>query len=274
MKWVDYRERLGIGFNDDAKTKMLANKVSAFIEHGRFNQDYSFSEYYSFCVMTGRQFQNIYPASKYLADLMCQKNNTIPIIISYYIAYVNTRELKDQHQRKLLIHVLSNFLDDLNIKYELLEDADGYFIFPKGVPDFDKALVSYPLEWLREYPQSQKAWGKALRDYAEASDDNASDVADKFRKTLETFFQEFFGGNKSLENYKAEYGNCLKKNGVPKEISGNFETLLQAYTNYMNNYAKHRDATSDKILEYLMYQTGNIIRLLITLKQGEIDHAD
>lgn len=47
------------------------------------------------------------------------------------------------------------------------------------------------------------------------------------------------------------------------------EFLLQAYTSFMNNYAKHRDATSNRLLEYLMYQTGNIIRLLITLKQGE-----
>jgi hypothetical protein len=61
----------------------------------------------------------------------------------------------------------------------------------------------------------------------------------------------------------------LKSQGVPKEVSGNFETLLQAYTSFMNNYAKHRDATSNRLLEYLMYQTGNIIRLLITLKQGE-----
>ena len=48
-----------------------------------------------------------------------------------------------------------------------------------------------------------------------------------------------------------------------------FNFLLQAYTSFMNNYAKHRDATSNRLLEYLMYQTGNIIRLLITLKQGE-----
>lgn len=65
------------------------------------------------------------------------------------------------------------------------------------------------------------------------------------------------------------YGTYLKSQGVPKEVSGNFETLLQAYTSFMNNYAKHRDATSNRLLEYLMYQTGNIIRLLITLKQGE-----
>ena len=34
-------------------------------------------------------------------------------------------------------------------------------------------------------------------------------------------------------------------------------------------YAKHHDKTELNVLEYLMYQTGNIIRLLITLKQAE-----
>ena len=121
--------------------------------------------------------------------------------------------------------------------------------------------------WLESYPKAHKAFIKALKGYSEASNDNASDVADLFRKALETFFQEFFGGGKSLENYKGDYGLYLKDYNVPKEISGNLETLLQAYTNYMNAFAKHRDATSDTVLEYLMYQTGNIIRLLITLKR-------
>ena len=127
-------------------------------------------------------------------------------------------------------------------------------------------LDKITLDWLSSYPRAHAAFIKALKDYAGAATDTASEVADKFRKVLETFFQEFFGGNKSLENYKADYGNYLKTHGIPKEISGNLETLLQAYTNYINNYSKHRDATSDTLLEYLMYQTGNIIRLLLTLK--------
>ena len=57
--------------------------------------------------------------------------------------------------------------------------------------------------------------------------------------------------------------------GVSKEIASNFETLLQTYCNFMNGYAKHHDKTELNVLEYLMYQTGNIIRLLITLKQAE-----
>ena len=67
---------------------------------------------------------------------------------------------------------------------------------------------------------------------------------------------------------KSEYGTYMKEKGVPPEVSNNLETLLQSYTNFMNGYAKHHDKTDKNVLEYIMYQTGNIIRLLITLKKG------
>lgn len=273
MKWTDYREKLGIGFNDEEKAAALANKISTFVEFGAANQDYSHDSYYDFCLMVGYKFRDMLPANQYFASLIQKSNHSIPDMLSYYIAFVNTQRTTEKPKR-YLIDVLSDFLDELNIQYEIFEDNDGYFVFPKGVVEFDNELVSQPLEWLRNYPNTEIAWSKALREYAEATDDEASDVADKFRKALEAFFQEFFGGSKSLENYKAEYGGYLKQGNIPKEISGNFETVLQAYTNYINNYAKHRDGTSDKVLEYIMYQTGNIIRLLITLKQEETANAD
>lgn len=272
MKWTDYREKLGIGFNDEEKAAALANKISTFVEFGAANQDYSHASYYDFCLMVGYKFRDILPASQYFASLVQKSNHSIPTMLSYYIAFVNTQRSTQEHKRNL-IDVLSDFLDELNIQFEIFEDNDGYFVFPKGVQEFDGALVSQPLEWLKDYPNAENAWSKALRDYAEATNDNASDVADKFRKALETFFQEFFGGGRSLENYKSDYGKYLKEQNIPKEISGNFETLLQSYTYFMNNYAKHRDGTSDKVLEYIMYQTGNIIRLLITLKQEETANA-
>lgn len=154
------------------------------------------------------------------------------------------------------------------------EDGTGVFIFPKGAPELDEALVSAPLEWLNDYPESRKAWIKALNDYADQTDENASDIADKFRKALERFMQEFFGSEKSLENLLPEYGEYLKGHGVPAEISNDFKKLLNGYTDYINNYAKHHDRTSRKVLEYIMYETGNVMRLLITLKQEETSNAD
>ena len=166
-------------------------------------------------------------------------------------------------------NILQDNLGEASIQYELLNDGDGVFVFPKGAPEMDNALISEPLSWLSTYPKTHTAYVKALKEYSEATPDNASDIADKFRKALETFFQEFFACDKALENCKGLYGGYLKSQNIPTEITANFETLLQAYTNFINGYAKHHDKTGLNVLEYIMYQTGNIIRLLITLKQAE-----
>ena len=107
-----------------------------------------------------------------------------------------------------------------------------------------------------------------MRDYSEKKDD-PSQVADGFRKALESFFQEIFGFDKSLENLLSEYGSFLKKRGIPSEISDDFRKLLDAYTHFNNNYAKHHDKATSNVLEYIMYATGNIMRLVITLKNSE-----
>ena len=155
-----------------------------------------------------------------------------------------------------------------------MTDESGSYIFPKGIKEFDDALVSQPLAWLKDYPDAKKAWSKALREYANNSNGKASDIADLFRKALETFFHEFFGKDQTLQKLKPVYGGYLKSRGIPPEITQNYESILQSYITFMDAYAKHHDATSDKVLEYLMYQTGNIMRLLITLKQGEKKDAD
>ena len=170
---------------------------------------------------------------------------------------------------KLLLELIRNYLTSLNISYDVIQDKDGYFIFPKGAEELDDALVSEPLEWLNEYPQTRTEFVQALKEYSNLTDENASDVADKFRKALERFFQEFFSKNGTLENLKKEYGSYMKGKGVPSELSNNLEALLQAYTNFMNGYAKHHSKTNKNLLEYIMYQTGNIIRFVITLKKED-----
>ena len=266
MNWVDYREKLGIGFSDTGKAKMLSNKVSTFIDNGALNSEYSADDYYRFCLMTGISYVFSYRPTSCLANLFTKNNLTIPKIISYYVAFVNTQTSCDESHRKTLFEVLGEFLDDLNIPFEMIWDDDGGFVFPKGAKELDVALVSEPLEWMKEYPATHKAFIKALKSYSTSTEADASDTADLFRKALETFFQEFFNTSKSLENLKSEYGTYMKSKGIPTEISNNLETLQQSYTNFMNGYAKHHDKTSKNVLEYIMYQTGNIIRFLITLK--------
>lgn len=277
MDWLDYREKLGIGFYEQDKVKYFMIKIFNVLDTLEdMYQQISDSEYFRFCNVTGTTVEYSVYRDNYssITKILHNHSQILEEFLAYYIAFINCQE--DDESKQLTCEnfkkLLCNCLNESHIGYEIFEDEKEYYIFPKGVEEFDDALVSEPLRWLVAYPEAEKAWSKALKKYSEEDEDNASEVADLYRKALETFFKNFFGGNKALENYKMEYGNYLKVQGIPKEIAGNFETLLQSYTNFINNYAKHRDATSNKVIEYLMYQTGNIIRLLILLKDGEIEN--
>lgn len=275
MNWLDYREKLGVGFNDEGKFSYFLQRSLNYL---RYSKSVNTLEYFTFCDITGsqinRNLEGEYRGSDryaHILEIITHHSNNIREYLAYVIAYINV--ISDQKQRLEVIEMMQYMLSSSKISYDVVNDDNEIFIFPKGAAELDDALVSEPLEWLSAYPSGHKAFVKALHAYADATSDNASDVADLFRKALEAFCQDFFESKKSLENLKSDIGTYLKENGVPVEISSNVETTLQAYTRFINNYAKHRDATSDKLLEYIMYQTGNIIRLMIVLKTEELTDA-
>lgn len=273
MDWLDYREKLGIGFNDKEKVGYFLMKICNLLEDIKYDMrtQISDSEYYNFCNMTATAMRHgeLYGDGYELILSTLKKHiKDFKEFIAYYVAFVNC-QVDGEHKewtKENFKNAICNLLAESHIPYDLLEDNGCYFIFPKGAKELDDALVSDTLLWLKDYPATQKAWIKALKDYSVSTEQTASETADNFRKALERFFQEFFSSEKSLENLKSEYGTFLSSKGVPAELKNNFEKLLESYTNYMNNYAKHHDKTSKNVLEYIMYQTGNIIRLLITLK--------
>lgn len=280
MDFVDYREKLGIGFSDEQKYQLLLTKIFNMLNGLIYEKtaELDFKEYWAFCSETGSQVEprlsEEYVGHERFAhcvSILNSHKNTIEEFLAYFVWLINStkQEKKNGGDRATYASIIVNALDQCHIPYEALTDNGKLFIFPKGAKELDDALVSEPLEWLQQYPLSRKEWISALKDYANIPAENPSEVADKFRKALERFFQEFFESEKSLENLKSEYGNYLSSKGVPSEIKNNFEKILDLYTNYMNNYAKHHDRTGENVLEYILYQTGNLIRLLITLKQED-----
>ena len=274
MDWLDYRKKLGIGFNDEKRVQFFLTKIFNILEDIRpeMNGYISEEEYYVFCNTTGTTMQHgsLYGTGYGLIlSTLESHSKSFNDFISYYIAFINCQKDHDYKTwtKENFKNVICNLLDESHIPYDLIEDTGSYFLFPKGVEQFDDALVSDVLLWLKDYPLTEKAWIKALKAYSESTELTASESADNFRKALERFFQEFFESEKSLEKLKSEYGIFLSSKGIPAEIKNIFEKLLEAYTKYNNNYAKHHDKVSKSVLEYIMYQTGNLIRLLITLKQ-------
>ena len=133
-------------------------------------------------------------------------------------------------------------------------------------------MVSEPLEWLKDYPVAHKTYITALKQYTEGV--FIRDVADNLRKTLEAFLQEFLGNTKNLETNKNDICKYLGEQGVDAGITGLFQPLINAYKNINDRIAKHNDAVDEKLLEFLLYQTGILIRLVLTVKQSDKETAE
>lgn len=279
MDFIDYREKLGIGFCDKDKFKYFKTKI--FNVLNIVSKDYSShcmdtEEYYTFCNITGTPYNTNYDSDYQNRDRfehclsIIERTNSLNEFLSYYVALVNSVKTEKYSEyawkRANFSNLLCNMLDESHIPFDLLEDEGEYFIFPKGAKELDDALVSEPLEWLKEYPQAHKTYCIALKQYSEGI--YIRDVADNLRKTLEAFLQEFLGNTKNLETNKNEICKYLGEQSVDAGISGLFQPLINSYKNINDRIAKHNDAVDEKLLEFLLYQTGVLIRMVITIKSG------
>ena len=284
MDFLDYREKLGIGCYDGEKFTFFLTKIFNFL-NGISEYTYSgcvtSSEYFSFCNLTGSRCnpqlsadcQNRERFNECLT-ILDRHRNRLEEFLAYYIAFTNSIEpqkaLPSNWTRAHFANLLVQMLTESHIPVELIKNDDEYFAFPKGAKELDDALVSEPLEWLADYPKSHKAFVTALKQYSDGI--YIRDVADNLRKALEAFLQEFLGNEKNLETNKNEICKYLGSQGVDAGISGLFQPLLNAYKNINDRIAKHNDAVDKKLLEFLLYQTGVLIRMVVVIKMGENSH--
>lgn len=280
MDFIDYRERLGIGFENQELERLFFNRIFSVLDglfpsdqydlYGRGNQ-ISKNEYSDFCMQTGCIIKyNVYSGQYWdrIIEVLHSNSQTIKEFLPYYMYFINCQKDANikMYTREYFKNLVCKMLKLSHIPYELLEENGDYFIFPKGADELDKALVSEPLEWLREYPQAYKTYCIALKQYSEGI--YIRDVADNLRKTLEAFLQEFLGNTKNLETNKNEICRYLGEKGVDAGISGLFQPLINSYKNINDRIAKHNDAIDEKLLEFLLYQTGVLIRMVITVENG------
>ena len=274
MKWIDYRERLEIGFNDSQKFVALKNIICSFTEllNDRLTpESYKAGIPYEFYIKIGEpcSYSGLVGVRHCFQEAVSMKD-----LISKYVAFSNTSGLffRFNNTVQTVCKFLPRQMDELNIPYELVTDEDGTFIFPKGAKELDDALVSQPLEWLKSYPQAHKTFCIALRQYNDGV--YIRDIADNLRKALEAFLQEFLHNEKNLETNKNEICKYLGEQGVDAGISGLFQPLINSYKNINDRIAKHNDAVDKKLLEFLLYQTGVLIRMVIVVSKEAEPHAD
>lgn len=263
MKWVDYREKLGIGFSDNQKFDMLTSMLKNFVV-GIMNDNYDEQSYWDYCQMVGEDFYEYHQAYEYLSESLDESESMVELVAKYIAMYNTLSYQFSKVNKREVLDCLKESLDKLSIKYEIFEDGDGVFIFPLGAKELDDALVSEILEWLNEYPNTRRTYIIALQQYA--SGQYIRDVADNLRKSFEEFLREFLNNNNDLNKNKKEVEAYLKEQNAAPQLITMLVSLITHYYLLNNEVAKHNDKMDEKYLEFLLYQTGVFIRMLIVVK--------
>ena len=288
MEWLDYREQLSIGFNDEKKGSMCVSRIQNDLDElfenrqktdneltfldGIFDYDaISKEEYHMFCQMTGTRYGGVlsFPKDEIRKTLESHEED-FHDFLSYYMAFINCLTDRPKGIKKQeLLNILEKAFAKSRLKYSVLKDEGEFFVFPKRAKELDRALVSEPLEWLDEYPLTKSTFVIALKQYQDGV--YIRDTADNLRKALEQFLQEFLGNKKNLENNRTEICRYLGSVGVDGEIAGLFQPLINTYKNINDKYVKHNDLIDKRLLEFLLYQTGILIRMVLVVKQSETE---
>lgn len=276
MRHIDYRKKLGLGFDDKDKQKAFINRIQLFLK-GDSNIPFRDEDERNLCYELGvpcllddrPPFYVDLNEPKGMARvwLYLEKysNKFLDFLVSL-VLFVNTYDGYKKDKNAMLTKI-KRALKDSNIDFDIVEDKDGCYFFPKGAKELDKALVSQPLDWLIDYPKTQKAFSKALKQYSNKK--YTRDIADNFRKALEEFFKEFLNNDKNLHNNTQEIFIYLKENNAEPELAGMIKSLLNSYDKLNNSAVKHNDKLDKTYLEFIMYQTGIFIRTLIVVRQQE-----
>lgn len=277
MDFIDYRKALGLSFKDKDKKELFIKRIGVYMQSGE-NCPFDEQDEINFSYMIGENYllANIDILEINLGNdpiglqrawlYLSKRTKTFEDFLSCVVALVNTYTGK-KSDKKAILSGVKKALKDSHIEFELIEDKDGVFIFPKGAKELDDALVSVPLEWLKEYPNARKTFVIALKQYADGI--YIRDVADNLRKALEDFLREFLGNNNDFNKNKKEVESYLKSQNADSHLITILCSLLNHYYLLNNEVAKHNDKMDEKYLEFLLYQTGIFLRTLIIVKREE-----
>lgn len=275
MNYVDYREALGLGFEDSEKLELLRNKLLYYLDKlVEPNIRFYDSDFDAFFLTIG-----VNPVGYNVLDdigtilLKCKRMEELVLI---FVLFSNTTEasfndynLYQDFSSRIdpPMEFLKHSLLDLKIPFEIKKDKDGTFVFPKGVPELDNALVTEPYNWLADYPKTRDIYSRTIRQISNR--ENARDCADNLRKTFELFLQEFFDNKKNLDSNRTAIADYLKNHGINSETNQMIQALVNRYRLLNDTAVKHNDDIDDRSIEFLLYQTGIFIRLLLVLDEND-----
>jgi len=274
MEYIEILKKHGLELCDGAK--MTKYKISIKNTLGGLEANDVFVPYdivFRICQSTGTDLDDIpyfseeeYSASDFLLNLLDLGQNVSNIKDFIGFLALLSIVLQDKHFSS------TDYISMQKAAYEGLDKfclpyyiQDGVII-PKGEKLFDDGLVIDVIEWLSKYPKTHALYLEGIQQYFNKN----ILVADTLRKSLEIFLQEFLSNSANLETNIPRIGEYLKNQSVENELRCMLTTLITHYKKYNDKKDKHHEASDPKLWEFLLYQTGLFIRMIITVKNAEV----
>ena len=273
MKYIDYLKKLGIDLDDEEKNEKFRNFI--LVQLNEF--DHWVSGVMEKAITTRFFKENcIYSSTFYMSDIIStfEAEKDFNKVLVYYSSFLNILKWccdslaynTDSRVYDRTVSELENTIENNNLNYKIVKDSNNIYLLPIEIKEMTEKLIIEPLEWLDNYPRIREQAINAMQTYYNPKNETVSEIVDKFRKLLEQFMQTYFNSKAALKSLIGNYGNKLKEAGVSTEIASEFEKILNLYDMYNNNHAKHHKDAADYDVEYIMYETFNIIRLLLQIQ--------
>ncbi len=225
--------------------------------------------YYDLCVIVGANcFDKLNPKFEYTElydhinsfNLSLQNDyNKFLYIIEALMNYENLLYNKSRFAKSISEAAK---LSDANFK--IISDEGKYIILPSNIEFLDNSLIIDNLSWMNKYSNSKEHFLKALKFSREEK--YYRNIIDELRISLEFLFKQLFNNGKSLENQIPNIGTYFKENNISTYLMNMYVKLIESYTNYNNDNAKHGDKVSEMEIDYLIYLTGTFIRFIIQIE--------
>ena len=142
MDWLDYRQALGLSFNDDQKKNLFIKRIEVFMRSGK---RYSFTERdeIAFAYMIGEDYlpsdrksfnfcldEELVGLQKVWPYLKKHTDNFLDFLATL-VAFINTYKGKNP-DKIAVFSAIKGALNDCHIDFEIVKDSDGDFISPKA----------------------------------------------------------------------------------------------------------------------------------------------
>jgi len=167
-------------------------------------------------------------------------------------------------KKRLLRQSLLEDIRTSGVQLGLTGTGARVLIYPAGAKLLDEGVVNEALTWLEPIKDAHNRFAMALSLLGKPG--SARDVADNLRLALELTMRHVLGNKRSLENQQAELGAYLKGKDIGGEVANMYWKLVDLYSKFQNDRAKHGNKVQEQEVELILYLTGTFIRFLVTLR--------